>query len=62
MKIISQAGADKENSMIFLGIVMVGIAVPIFLLASGRERARRLQNPNPFEAPAPGKDRATGID
>lgn len=48
--------------MIFIGIVMVGIAVPLFMLVSGADRKRKRQNPTPFVEPTPRKDRAADLD
>ena len=48
--------------MIFICILMVVIAVPLFMLVSGDDRKRKHQNPHPFVVEAPKKDRASDID
>ena len=48
--------------MIFICILMVVIAAPLFMLVSGNDRKRKHQNPHPYVADAGRKDRATDND
>lgn len=54
--------AGKEGRMIFICIVMVAIAAPVFMLVSGSDRKRKRQNPHPYVAETPRKDRAPDLD
>jgi len=48
--------------MIFICIVMVVIAVPLFMLVSGDNRRRKHQNPHPFVPEAPRQNRGDDPD